>query len=90
LLFALLPDNGSPPDFNKLPSPTGAGIKEPMCSNHPTTDIALAPKKAVTFDDTKEDVKTALSSLATYVHQVFTCPELATLSTISAMAKPGK
>ena len=73
--FALQPDDGSPPDFNVIPSPTGMGFKEPLCSGPPSKNEFLAPKKSVTFDSTNGGVKQCLSLLATYVHQVFTRPK---------------
>ena len=73
--FILQPDDGPPPDFNIIPSPTGMGFKEPLCSGPPSKANLLAPKQTITFDTTNGGIKQCLSLLSTYVHQVFTRPK---------------
>jgi hypothetical protein len=46
-----------------------------MCAGPPSTKALLTPKKSVTFDNTNDGVKQYLSTLMTYVHQVFARPK---------------
>ena len=74
-MLPLLPDDGSPPDFSAVPSPTGYGIKEPSCTGPSPTIQNTLPPKSVHFDNSYDKIKGAVSLLSDYIYHAFALPK---------------